>query len=175
MREALNSCLKPAIYPLSISLSLVNLRYSTLVAQKSPFSLFSQRVNLSGHTLSNRALQGLLLAGNMVSLHELWVCGPMWMMLSTHHTWLGGGRSRSQHTLLSDFQSSACSNVSKVIRFLTCHREPCLPLSYLDYRYKHKHSRGASTFWPKLELIWLSSPVRSCFLNYGSFPASPLK
>lgn len=68
------------------------------------------------------------------------------MMLFTHHILSEVGRSHGPHTLLSDFQSSACSNVSRVIRFMTCHREQFLLLTYLDYRYKQKHSGGASKF-----------------------------
>ena len=154
---------------------LMNLPYSTLAAQGSPLFLSS----LKGCTY----LDAYLATGlsrvcfqlrKVASLLELWVCGPMGMMASTH-IWFEGGRGHSQHTLLSNFQSSANSRVSRVIRFMICHREQFLPLTYLDYRYKHKHSSGASKFWPKLGLIWLSSHARSSFLNYGSLPASTLK
>lgn len=78
---------------------------------------------------------------------------------------LKAGKPESPHTA-RNFQSSTCSNVSRVIRFMACHREQFL-LTYLDYRYKHKDPSGASKFWPKLELSWLSSHVRSFSLNYG--------
>lgn len=154
----------------------MNLQYSSPVIQESslfPTSLrwwnFGDRCSAAG------ALRSVFCCGNMASLLELRVCGPAWVMLSTDHTWCKGGGRHGQCTQLTNFQSSACRNVSRVIRFMTCHREQFLPLTYLDYRYKHKHSSGASKFWPKLEWIWLSSHARSCFLNYGSFPASTLK
>lgn len=136
-----------------------------LLPGKFSFSSFSKSVNFL-HRCS-ATLPSLFSAGETL---ELWVCGSMWIVPSTDHPRCAGGGATD-----SKFQSSACSNVSRVIRFMTCHREQFLPLTYLDYRYKHKHSSGASKFWPKLERSWLSSHARSCFLNYGSFPASTLK
>lgn len=154
----------------------MSLQYSSLVVQESSlFPASLRQWTLLDRGLATGALRSVFGWGNMASLLELWVCGPTWMTLSIDHTWFEGGGSHRQHTPHSNFQSSACRNVSRVIRFMTCRREQFLPLTYLDYRYKHKHSSGASKFGPKLERIWLSSHARSCFLNYGSFPASTLK
>lgn len=155
----------------------MSLQYSSLVVQECLLFLRYQGELIWTDAWQKGLSRVCSQLGNMASLLELWVreLRAHWTMLSTYHTWFEGGRSHGQHTLLSKFQSSVCSNVSRVIRFMTCHREQFLPLTYLGYRYKHKHSSGASQFWPKLELIWLSSHARSCFLNYGSFPASTLK
>lgn len=107
----------------------MSLHYSTLVARKVLFCLFAKRMSLCGCTLSNRTPQGLFPVGKCCPPSELWVCGPVWTMLCTHHTWSEGGRSHSPHTLLSNLQSRACSNVSGVIRFMLFHREQFLPLT----------------------------------------------
>lgn len=69
------------------SCQLMNLQYSSLVAQVSPsFSLSSKRVNFFGWMLSNRGSWGSDFGWeNMASLLELWVCAPTWVMLSIDH------------------------------------------------------------------------------------------